>query len=339
MIGRDAGFFFYFYFYIHILEEELIYLSIGQGEDGAVSWVCRGLLMGGCCSHGVSLTHTHSLTLPPSLSNLTSEMPPTRSASVAFASQPQFYNPPSSSLSSRGGSSSNAVPGSAKSRRLNPSHEPSNRDGDQRDSQDEADEDEDEDGDGGDEDVIMAVDHRGRKIGCAFYSTAEQKLSLMEDIEFPTADCLEALKFNIKPTVVLLPSRFDETIDNALNPDSKDEFATAYRISVRPTTEFAYGPARDKLVAINIGEDSGPVLTLQTPGDIHDLSGGQRRRGNLLRLAGWINVDSRVTVGCAGAVLTYLQRKASIGSVHAGPGGSEGVAVAGIEMWSMSDVM
>jgi DNA mismatch repair protein MSH5 len=38
----------------------------------------------------------------------------------------------------------------------------------------------------------MAVDHRGRKIGCAFYSMEEQRLSLMEDIEFPTSDCLDA---------------------------------------------------------------------------------------------------------------------------------------------------
>lgn len=121
-----------------------------------------------------------------------------------------------------------------------------------------------------------------------------------------------------------------------------DEFATTYHISVRPTAEFSYESARDKLAAINIGEDSGPSLTLQTPGDIHDISGEQQRRGNLLRLAGWINVDSKVTVGCAGAVLTYLQRKASTNSVHVsfrGNAGNGGIHVASIEMWSMSDIM
>lgn len=263
-------------------------------------------------------------------------MPPTRRASVAFASQLQFHPPPPSHSSRTAGSSKNAVPNSAKSRRLNPSLEPDDEDGDQQgDEHDDDDEDENDS-----EAVIMAVDHRGRKIGCAFYSVAEQKLSLMEDLEFPTSDCLEALKFHIKPTVLLLPSRFDETIDKSLNPDPKDEFATPYHISIRPTVEFSYASARDKLAAINIGEDSGPVLTLQTPGDIHDISGGQQRRGNLLRLAGWINVDSRITVGCAGAVLTYLQRKASIESVHVGSGyGDEIIAMAGIEMWSMSDVM
>lgn len=48
---------------------------------------------------------------------------------------------------------------------------------------------EDEDG------VIMAIDHRGRKIGCAFYSASDQKLSLMEDLEFPTPDCLDACEY------------------------------------------------------------------------------------------------------------------------------------------------
>lgn len=255
---------------------------------------------------------------------------------MAFASQLQFHPPPpSQSRSSRtAGSSANAVPNSPKSRRLNPGRGLDGEDGD-HEHDDDNDNDEDDS-----EDVIMAVDHRGRKIGCAFYSVAEQKLSLMEDLEFPTSDCLEALKFHIKPTVLLLPSRFDEIIDKSLNPDSKDEFATSYRISIRPTVEFSYASAKDKLAVINIGEDSGPALTLQTPGDIHDISGRQQRRGNLLRLAGWINVDSRITVGCAGAVLTYLQRKASIDSVHVGSGhGDEGISMAVIEMWSMKDVM
>ena len=54
----------------------------------------------------------------------------------------------------------------------------------------------------------------------------------------------------------------------------------------------------------------------------------------MLRLAGWINVESRVTVGCAGAVLTYLQRK----QADSLRGGDE-ITVAIIEMWSMNDIM
>jgi len=36
-----------------------------------------------------------------------------------------------------------------------------------------------------DEDIICAIDRRGRYLGCSVYTEAEQKLSLMEDIVFP----------------------------------------------------------------------------------------------------------------------------------------------------------
>lgn len=125
-------------------------------------------------------------------------MPPTRRASVAFASQPQFH-PPSSRLFRSSRSSSNDTPNPAKSRRLNPSHEAEREDVGSRQGQEEEDEEQEQEEEEEDdsEDIIMAVDHRGRKIGCAFYSAADQRLSLMEDIEFPTSDCLDACEFDV----------------------------------------------------------------------------------------------------------------------------------------------
>jgi len=114
----------------------------------------------------------------------------------------------------------------------------------------------------------------------------------------------------------------------------EDEYATPYHISIRPTGEFSYEAARNKLISIKIGQADGPILTLQTPGDIHDIATDQQRRGNLLRLAGWVNVDSKISVGCSGAVLTYLQRKQAATSLT-----NKAVSVAHIEMWSMNDTM
>lgn len=119
-------------------------------------------------------------------------MPPTRRASVAFASQLQFHPPSSSRLSRNPRSSADDTSTPTKSRRLNPSHELEGEDADNRWDQEDEDGEEEEDGS---EDIIMAVDHKGRKIGCAFYSVADQKLSLMEDIELPTSDCLNACEF------------------------------------------------------------------------------------------------------------------------------------------------
>ena len=40
--------------------------------------------------------------------------------------------------------------------------------------------------------IIMAIDHKGRPIVYAFYPLSDQKLNLMEDLEFPAPDCVDA---------------------------------------------------------------------------------------------------------------------------------------------------
>ena len=42
------------------------------------------------------------------------------------------------------------------------------------------------------EDVIMAVDQKGQKIGCAYYNVADEVLCFMEDVELPSSDCVDA---------------------------------------------------------------------------------------------------------------------------------------------------
>jgi DNA mismatch repair protein MSH5 len=83
-------------------------------------------------------------------------------------------------------------------------------------------------------------------------------------------------------------------------------------------SEFSYDSARSRLVGLKLGHEDGPRITFITPGDLtagddEDYVPGdaavESRQGQLLRLAGWIDVDSRVTVGCAGAVLAYNHRK------------------------------
>ncbi|KAL7267479.1 hypothetical protein RUND412_009935 [Rhizina undulata] len=221
-------------------------------------------------------------------------MPPyRRRPAFSFAGTPTFHRPP------RIRSSSAVAPTNSQA-------------GSSRFSNNEVengDEEEDDSTDDDSEDIIMAIDQQGRKIGCALYTVADQKLSLMEDIEFPSSDCVDA-----------------------------HEFSTPYHVSVRPGAEFSYDSAKIKLISLRIEEDSGPSLIIQTPGDLHDISGEQRRRGNLLKLASWVNIESRVTVGCAGAVLTYLQRKRAVEEPGSGVD-TDGMKISSLEMWSMRDVM
>lgn len=71
---------------------------------------------------------------------------------------------------------------------------------------------------------------------------------------------------------------------------------------MRPSGEFNYESSKSKLANLRLDSDDGPRITLTIPGDVigadgyemHDENSG--RHEHLLRLAGWVDVESRVTV-------------------------------------------
>ncbi|KAI4754544.1 hypothetical protein E4T52_13305 [Aureobasidium sp. EXF-3400] len=181
------------------------------------------------------------------------------------------------------------------------------------------------------DEIVMAVDMKPRgTVGCAYYVAAQEKLYFMEDIELGGPDIIEArelssVKTFIDPTIILVSSKLDDTVLDKLDPERRnmgDGDSTAYGMpalcSPRPVSEFSYDSAKSRLVNLKLGHEDGPRITFVTPGDLtagndEDYAVGdaavENSQGQFLRLAGWINVDSRVTVGCAGAVLAYIYRK------------------------------
>lgn len=71
---------------------------------------------------------------------------------------------------------------------------------------------------------------------------------------------------------------------------------------MRPSGDFNYESSKSKLANLRLDSDEGPRITLTIPGDVigadryemHDENSG--RHEHLLRLAGWVDVESRVTV-------------------------------------------
>ena len=116
---------------------------------------------------------------------------------------------------------------------------------------------------------------------------------------------------------------------------------------MRPSPEFNYESGKNKLVNLRIGSDVGPRVNFVTPGDAdaydeyNDGTGGgfAGRQGQLLRLSGWIDVESRLTVGCAGAVLTYLQRRKAVQYLPGDIDSELAYRVSTIEMFSLSGMM
>ena len=116
---------------------------------------------------------------------------------------------------------------------------------------------------------------------------------------------------------------------------------------MRPSPEFGYESGKNKLINLRIGSDVGPRVTFITPDDVdayNDYGGGGEadfvgRQGQLLRLSGWIDVESRLTVGCAGAVLTYLQRRKTVQYLPGDIDSELAYRVSAIEMFSLSGMM
>lgn len=120
-----------------------------------------------------------------------------------------------------------------------------------------------------------------------------------------------------------------------------------YIFELRPSTEFAYESSREKLINLRIGAHDGPRVEFMVPGDVpmpHEYSDAHDRdmagaHANLMRLSNWISMDSRFTVGCAGAVLSYLQRRRVARFL---PGDAVAQAlfrITTLEMFSLRDTM
>ena len=169
--------------------------------------------------------------------------------------------------------------------------------------------------------VIMALE-MGRKnaLGCAYYVAHDEKLSLMEDIQMASSGLVSQLRAFIQPSTVILSTRArDETVQvfdphfNSSSADAiSDPFNLPFTMDFRSPSEFDYEAAKIKLINLQIGAFTGPRVALAVPGDQNgfddqDELGHQAR---MLQLSALVSTDGRLSVGCAGAVIAYIQVRA-----------------------------
>lgn len=80
---------------------------------------------------------------------------------------------------------------------------------------------------------------------------------------------------------------------------TNDQFRLPFLLDIRPPSEFYYDTAKSKLMTLRLGEEDGAQVTFNVPGDRlvgYDAEGAPGQQGQLLRLAGWVDTESRVTV-------------------------------------------
>ena len=124
-------------------------------------------------------------------------------------------------------------------------------------------------------------------------------------------------------------------------------FRTPYVIDLRPSAEFEYEPGRNKLASLRLRSDAGHLGTIITPGshnayeeyEDHNEIGSSGHYGKLLRLAGRVDLESRLTVGCCGAVLAYLSRRKAFQFLPGDVAADSLFRVSTIEMFSLNNTM
>jgi DNA mismatch repair protein MSH5 len=181
--------------------------------------------------------------------------------------------------------------------------------------------------------VIMAIDMKERgTIGCAYYVAREEKLCMMEDVKLAGLDIVDNLKIHAQPTVILISSRAEETLEDHLSKEARersrsdeesksskpnprftrgltcsvDDIFGSYVLESRISNDFSYEAAKNKLANLDILGVHSPEVQFATPGDhlggnltqIYrscDVSGAGRQ-ARLMRLAGCIDLQSHVAV-------------------------------------------
>ncbi|KAF1835488.1 hypothetical protein BDW02DRAFT_495713 [Decorospora gaudefroyi] len=213
------------------------------------------------------------------------------------------------------------------------------------------------DADGGDDtlnEVIMAIDLTPRgTVGCCYYVARDETLYFMEDIQFGGADVVDTLRIFIDPTVILVSTKIDDTVIDRFDPEARsgesitgdnDQFRLPFVLDVRPPGEFYYEAAKSKLVSLRLGESNSTRVRFNVPGELAavdpmDNESTVGQQGQLLRLAGWIDLESRLTVGCAGALISYLQRRRAAAYLPGDHTAHLMFRVSTLEMFSLRETM
>ncbi|KAF8944484.1 MutS protein msh5 [Haplosporangium gracile] len=134
--------------------------------------------------------------------------------------------------------------------------------------------------------IILAINMRGKTLGGAYYDGQGSKLFVMQD----TPDCNAVDMVEIKN-------------------------GSENKLEVRPGGEFSYQLAKTKLISIVIQftQSERSSTASIAPGSSHAFHGSADmgesvQRDAQIQLLNLVDLDSKESVGCAGAVISFLSR-------------------------------
>ena len=118
-------------------------------------------------------------------------------------------------------------------------------------------------------------------------------------------------------------------------------------LEFRPSPEFNYEAGKYKLINLHLFANGSSDVSFITPGD-SDLyddfgdvtdAGHTDYRGQMMRLSSSIDIESRSTIGCAGALLTYMARRKAIRNLPDNVDAKRSFCICTVEMFSLRGMM
>ena len=96
-----------------------------------------------------------------------------------------------------------------------------------------------------------------------------------------------------------------------------DVFRLPYELEYRHSADFSYDGAKNKLAELRLESSVDRHYDLVAPGDTELLHaydnveslGFSARQGRFLKISAAVDLESRLTIGCAGAILAYIARR------------------------------
>ncbi|KAK4212833.1 putative MSH5 protein [Rhypophila decipiens] len=177
--------------------------------------------------------------------------------------------------------------------------------------------------------VIMALDMRkDGRIGCAYYVAMEETLFIEEDTPLGGLEVASTLIMRVQPTTIMIPNRAPQDLVLLLEKDAEglNDQGGSYILRHLTAAEFDYDGAKESLVRVDLGYDvPDPIkITTEDPGDDMVDCLGSSLHNKLMRLGETINLSSYASIGCAGAVLSDLDRRRAVqdSDFYAEPGTS-----------------
>jgi DNA mismatch repair protein MSH5 len=196
--------------------------------------------------------------------------------------------------------------------------------------------------------VIMAIDvDKDGKVGCAYYIAMDETLVLEEDVSMGGIEAVDTLLLHVQPTSIIIPNRAPGDLVEFLERDAhrfddsegSSSEQGSYVLRHLVSAQFDYETGKEALVKIDLESSRpDPVEVLSSEEEpAHCI--GSSGHNKLMRLAESINLDSCLSIGCAGAVLNDLERRRTSEDSLPDEGGRILFRVMGIKMNSSTDTM